>query len=57
MTTASCLPPGTAIDHGLVPIFFWRPPQGAILGPALLIKMVIQPALAPMRVKYIQVPK
>ena len=57
ITIGPYFPPGTAMDQGLVPIFFFIPPHGAILGPALLIRMVMQPCVAPIRVKYIQVPK
>jgi hypothetical protein len=44
MTMTSCLPAGAAIDQGLVPTVFCRPPQGAIAGLALVVRMATQPA-------------
>src|SRR5207302_9950624 len=52
MTTVPYEPAGAAIDHGLVPIAFSRPPQGAIAGLALVARKATQPASAALRVKY-----
>src|SRR5438067_3667089 len=57
MTTVPYEPAGAAIDHGLVPIAFSRPPQGAIAGLALVARKATQPASAALRVKYAAVPK
>ena len=51
MTTTPCRPAGAAIDHGLVPIAFTRPPHGAIAGLALVTSRATQPASAAWRVK------
>src|SRR5512142_902749 len=53
----ACLPAGAAMDHGLLPILFARPPHGAIDGLALVERKPMQPALAASRVQYIAVPK
>ena len=45
------------MDRGFVPIFFFRPPQGAMLGPALLMKTIMKPCSPTIRVCYLQVPK
>ena len=59
MSTATTRPsgPGAAIDHGLVPSRFSRPPQGAIAGLALVVRTATQPSWAARRVKYMAVPK
>src|SRR3954454_453213 len=59
MSTATTRPsgPGAAIDHGLVPSTFSRPPQGAIAGLALVVRTATQPSCAARRVQYIAVPE
>src|SRR4051794_41581930 len=59
MSTATTRPPGAgaAIDHGLVPSTFSRPPHGAIAGLALVVSTATQPSAAARRVKYMAVPK
>src|SRR3954462_9974338 len=59
MSTATTRPPGAgaAIDHGLVPSRFSRPPQGAMAGLALVVRTATQPSSAARRVKYMAVPK
>ena len=42
--------PGAAIDHGLVPITFSRPPHGAIAGLAFVVRTATQPSRAARRV-------
>jgi hypothetical protein len=44
ITIGACLPAGAAMDQGLVPIIFSRPPQGAIAGLALVESKATQPA-------------
>jgi len=51
MTMTSWVPAGAAIDHGLVPTVLRRPPQGAMAGLALVLRMATQPSRAAMRVK------
>ena len=51
MTTTPWRPAGAAIDHGLVPIVFVRPPQAAIAAEALVARKATQPASAARRVK------
>src|SRR3954453_10731751 len=59
MSTATTRPsgPGAAIDHGLVPSTFSRPPHGAMAGLALVVRTATQPSCAARRVQYIAVPK
>src|SRR4051794_41295093 len=59
MSTATIRPsaPGAAIDHGLVPSTFSRPPQGAIAGLALVVRTATQPSCAARRVPYIALPQ
>ena len=46
MSTATTRPsgPGAAIDHGLVPSTFSRPPHGAMAGLALVVRTATQPS-------------
>ena len=50
ITNGACRPAGAATDHGLVPMIFRRPPQGAIAGPPLLASSITHPARAPISV-------
>src|SRR4051812_50046452 len=51
MSTATTRPsgPGAAIDHGLVPSTFSRPPHGAMAGLALVVRTATQPSCAARR--------
>src|SRR5918992_2729707 len=49
MTRTSWPPAGAAIDHGLVPTVLRRPPQGAMAGLALVVRMATQPSRAAIR--------
>ena len=51
ITTVPKEPVGAAIDQGLVPTAFSRPPHGAIAGLALVASSATQPASAARRVK------
>src|SRR4051812_10142153 len=59
MSTATTRPsgPGAAIDHGLVPSTFCRPPHGAMAGLALVVRTATTPSRAARRVDHIAVPK
>src|SRR4051812_49525220 len=54
MSTATTFPsgPGAAIDQGLVPSTFSRPPQGAMAGLALVVSIATQPSAAARRVQH-----
>src|SRR3954451_2606205 len=59
MSTATTRPsgPGAAMDHGLVPSRFSRPPHGAMAGLALVVRTATTPSRAARRVNHMAVPK